>query len=291
MLQAMSDAIPNVLFAVRIDATEADILDIEAMLEEQDIEMTAWQDAETGTVIFREYFDAAEDAERRLSGLQELLPEGTFHVEAIERKDWAEAWKEHFTTTRVSPRIVIKPSWETYEKEGDERVIELDPGMSFGTGLHFTTRSCLRVIDDITLSRPASRFVDLGCGSGILSIAALLLGCEHAVAVDNDPAAVAAGRKNATVNGVSDRLTCSLGNLAALDIGGPGDLVVANILANPLKAYAPAIAGCVGPGGHLVLAGVAPEQYPEVHEVYAGQGLRQVSTLADPAWRTTVFQK
>ena len=285
----MTNTKQQALYAVRIDSTESEAAAIEARLEEQSINMTVWQDKDTGSVIFREYFDSADKATARLAELEQGIPGREPRIETVEAKDWAEAWKEHFTTSQISDRIVIKPSWETYT-DNNRCVIELDPGMSFGTGLHFTTRSCLQLIDKSTLPNPAARFCDLGCGSGILSIAALLLGCEHAVAFDNDPLAVAATIKNAAHNGVGGRVACRQADLATLELDEPAQLVAANVLANPLKDYAETIAQCVAKEGHLILAGITPEQYPEVKGIYSTLGLKEVATLCDASWQTGLFE-
>ncbi len=259
----------------------------------------SWEDLDRGEVTFEEYFvrRTAADAcaARRRAQLAQWADGERWDV-AVRRipgQDWSESWKRFFRTERVSPRIVIKPSWETYRPRRNDCVIELDPGLSFGTGMHFTTRSCLRWIDEMSPRGGTRRLLDLGCGSGILSIAAAKLGFREVVALDNDPEAVRVATENIVRNGVADRVTCRTGDLARLGRIGTFDAVVANILAGTLCSYAGPITRRLGkrPDGFLCVAGILSPQYAAVRAAYERLGLKQSESSADHEWTSGCFRR
>lgn len=193
-------------------------------------------------------------------------------LEPVAEQDWVRITQSQFGPVEITPSFWIVPSWHV-PPEAAERVIRLDPGLAFGTGTHPTTRMCLRWI--AAHARPWSRVLDYGCGSGILAIAAALHGAAAVDAVDIDPAAVDSTRANASANGVS--LTPGLPDAA----GGTYPLVLANILATPLKLLAPLLAGFVAPGGSLVLAGILERQADELKAAYAPFLTLEVSDRED----------
>ncbi len=218
-------------------------------------------------------------------------------VEPVAEQDWSESWKAGFRTEKVSARFVIKPSWETYCAAADEQVIEMDPGMSFGTGRHFTTVSCLRLMED-EHPPPATRhgFLDIGCGSGILSIAAVKLGHAPVLAIDHDPAAIETARANLRRNGIqvgtNASVDCRAADLARDPIPGRFGQVVANMLAHILVDQVSAIAGALAraPEACLILAGMLRDQYPRVKALYEAQGLCETRTLTDGEWMSVAFK-
>jgi ribosomal protein L11 methyltransferase len=181
--------------------------------------------------------------------------------ETVEERDWVRLSQAQFEPIQVSARLWIVPSWHVAP---DPRaiVLVLDPGMAFGTGSHPTTRLCLEWLERVVT--PGSAVLDYGCGSGILGIAAARLGATNVLGVDIDPQAVATARSNAVRNGVDVRF-----DDAATRIDERFDLVVANILANPLRLLAPAICAHVRPGGRLALSGILSTQVEELIAVYA----------------------
>lgn len=190
-------------------------------------------------------------------------------VERIEDRAWERVWLDDFRPTRFGRRLWVCPQGQP---PGDPNaiVVDLDPGLAFGTGHHPTTALCLEWLDGADLA--GRTLLDFGCGSGILAIAALKLGAARAIAVDHDPQAIEATRANAAVNGVSDRLAVGLPeDLATLSGGLPADLVVANILAGPLVELAPGLVGALRPGGELALSGVLADQVETVRAAYANQ--------------------
>ena len=184
-----------------------------------------------------------------------------YALEKVEEQNWVQLTQSQFEPIRVSGRLWIVPSWHA-APDPDAIVLVLDPGMAFGTGSHPTTRLCLEWLERTVT--PGASVLDYGCGSGILAIAAARLGATDVLGVDIDPQAVTAARNNAERNGVDVRFDDS-----AAEIRGQFDLVVANILSNPLKALAPAICSHVHPGGRLALSGILAAQAEELIAAYA----------------------
>jgi ribosomal protein L11 methyltransferase len=160
------------------------------------------------------------------------------HTRTVHEADWAEAWKAYFPVLRVGRRLVIRPTWLTFDGSGDEVVLDLDPGMAFGTGLHPTTRLCLAALESVADRGilGGSRVLDVGCGSGILSIAAAKLGAELVLGLDIDPIAIEATQANAATNGLAGRIAARAGSLPSGE--PPFDVVVANLIASVLVAFA-----------------------------------------------------
>jgi len=212
-------------------------------------------------------FEADVDESNLLAHLQLLIGRALpdYQLERIEDQDWERSWMDNFQPMRFGRRLCIVPSWHA-APEPDAVNLLLDPGLAFGTGTHPTTALCLEWLDGQDLR--GQQVVDFGCGSGILAIAALLLGAERAVGTDIDPQALEASRDNAGRNGIdSARFPLYLPEqLPAVQ----ADVVVANILAGPLVALAPQITALVKPGGQLALSGVLAEQAEEVREAYRG---------------------
>lgn len=191
----------------------------------------------------------------------DLTEAPTYTTEAVEEQNWVQLTQSQFEPIRVSQRLWIVPSWHT-APDPDAINLVLDPGMAFGTGSHPTTRLCLEWLERTVTA--GQSLLDYGCGSGILAITAAKLGATPVDGVDIDPQAVVAAEANAERNDVSTRFAVS-----DQPISGQFDIVVANILANPLKALAPAICGHVCPGGQLALSGILEEQAEELIGIYA----------------------
>ena len=211
-------------------------------------------------------YDAETDMEWVIIQLENspLLNTGFIHkIEQIEDKDWEREWMDNFHPMRFGQRLWICPSWRDVPDPAAVNVM-LDPGLAFGTGTHPTTSLCLEWLDSIDLE--GKTIIDFGCGSGILAIAALKLGAAHAIGIDIDPQAITASRDNAQRNGVSEQLSLYLPKDQPADL--QADVVVANILAGPLRELAPMI--CVLPrkGGLLGLSGILATQAEGVADAY-----------------------
>ncbi|WP_108653021.1 50S ribosomal protein L11 methyltransferase [Dongshaea marina] len=188
-----------------------------------------------------------------------------YKVEQLEDKDWVREWMEHFHPMQFGERLWICPSWRDVP-DPDAVNVMLDPGVAFGTGTHPTTALCLKWLDQQDLE--GKEVIDFGCGSGILAIAALKLGAKRVIGIDIDPQALAASRDNAERNGVSENLELYLPEDVPQNTRA--ELLVANILAGPLRELAPVIAGHVLPEGKLALSGILENQAPELCEHYQG---------------------
>ena len=203
-------------------------------------------------------------AEPIIAALHEALGDDVVvDTQTLEDEDWASRWLAEHPPIRFGERLWVAPHNAPVEADDDAIVMRLDPGLAFGTGTHPTTRLCLAWLAEADLA--GSRVVDYGCGSGILAIAAVLLGASEVVAVDIDEQALQATRENAAHNGVADKITTP----AMSDItGGPFDIVLANILAKPLISLAPTLAELARPDSALVMAGLLTRQIADVRGAY-----------------------
>lgn len=232
--------------------------------------------AEEGRVILVGAFENDTDAEEALAALREIGLDA--HIEVVVGDAWRDEWRKYFKPTRIGARVVVRPSWEPYDAEPGDVVVTIDPGRAFGSGLHETTRLVLRSLDS---HLPAGvRVLDVGCGSGILAVAAVKLGAASAVAIDNDPDAADVATENAEENDVADRIVASTDDVAALTEEFP--FVVANIEAKVLIPLAVPIASRVAPGGALVLSGILRGQEDEVRAAYPALDLE--ATEFDGEW-------
>ncbi len=240
-------------------------------------------------VIVRAYLAADDSLEARKRRLEEALwhlgqirplPAPTFR--RIADRDWTAGWKESIPILHIGKRIVIKPSWREYTPQAGEVVLELDPGLAFGTGLHPTTRLCLEALE--ARVRDGMRILDLGSGSGILALAAAKLARVEVLAVDNDPNAVVATRRNARRNGVSARVRPLHGSLEA--VSGTYDLILANLLAPILIRMAAErkLAARLKPQGWLIASGLLVEQEGEVAAAFEANGLHVVERRREEDW-------
>jgi len=248
--------------------------------------------------MVRVYLPQDSNLEPRRQAIERAVASVPFEIELSERivqeEDWAESWKQFFQVQRVGRRIVIRPTWRRYHAQPGEIVLNLDPGMAFGTGQHPTTRLCLRALED--LAGRGCDLLDLGCGSGILSLAAAKLGCRHVLALDVEEIAVAATRSNARLNGVSSVVQTEQGSLGAAwpfdhEPLAIADLIVANISATVLVDLATNIAPALRPGGTFAGSGVVAERTDEVLLALASAGLRTERIDADAGWRAIIARR
>jgi len=231
----------------------------EPLLEPAPGETPLWQE-----VRLRALFDLAQNPAliaATLAAVLGLAPDSVA-AERVEDRVWEREWLKDFRPMRFGRRLWVCPAGQR-PSEPDAVVLELDPGLAFGTGTHATTALCLEWID--AAIRGGERVLDYGCGSGILALAALRLGAKRAIAFDIDPQALQATRENAAKNGLADRIEIPP---SASDIGGAFDVVLANILSGPLIELAPSLASRASRGGVLVLAGLLSRQAGEVAQAY-----------------------
>lgn len=224
-------------------------------------------------------FDAETDPAPTIAFFQQIFGENVgYKVEQLEDKDWVREWMDHFHPMQFGERLWICPSWRDVPDPEAVNVM-LDPGLAFGTGTHPTTALCLQWLDGLDLA--GKTVVDFGCGSGILGIAALKLGAARVIGIDIDPQAIQASRDNAERNGVAGQIELYLP--AEQPEGLLADVVVANILAGPLRELAPLIAGLGKPGSLMALSGVLESQAPELETIY-GQWFEMDPTAVKEEW-------
>jgi ribosomal protein L11 methyltransferase len=245
-----------------------------------------------GPVDVKAYLPVGPDTAR----VQRQLEEALWHLgqispipapvfSTVAEADWADAWKEHFRPIRIGQKIVVKPTWREFEAAPDDIIVELDPGMAFGTGLHPTTQMCLQALEEKV--QRGMRVLDLGTGSGILALAAAKLGASTVLALDTDPVAVAAARENVQRNGVDAKVSVAHGSLERAS--GSYDLVVVNILARIIMALArEGLAERVRPGGQWVAAGIIEPQVAEVVVTLESAGLRVTGQQQVSDWVTLI---
>lgn len=231
-----------------------------------------------------------EEALWHLGRIRELPPP-TFRT--IGETNWAENWKQHYKPVPIGERLIIVPAW--MESPDTLRIpIQIDPGMAFGTGTHPTTQLCLELLESHTPQ--GSDILDIGCGSGILSVAALKLGAARAFGVDVEPDAVPAARENAAANGVAEQFTAALGSVPEVQAGifeiRQAPLVVANILAHILRRLLDdGLADLLTPGGLLILSGILDEQVVTMQTKLTEHGLRVVAQRQIDDWVALVAKR
>ncbi|MGI6605321.1 MAG: 50S ribosomal protein L11 methyltransferase [Firmicutes bacterium] len=213
--------------------------------------------------------------------LKVLNIDGRIRLQRVDEEEWSTAWKSYYKPLRVGRNLVIKPSWEDYEKQPDDVVIELDPGMAFGTGTHPTTAMALVLLEKHL--RPNTRVFDVGTGSGILAIAAALLGAAEVTAVDSDPVAVDVAWENCVRNGVSDRVSVQGGNLLE-ELVGQADLVLANITAQVLLELIEDLPSHIEAAGVFIGSGVIQSHFDEVKDALDERGFKLLEIIGQEEW-------
>jgi ribosomal protein L11 methyltransferase len=227
------------------------------------------------------------DAVRAMPGLGLELRSSEVIVTWIEDDDWATAWRKYFKPLRIG-RVVIKPSWEQFEPREEEVVVELDPGMAFGTGNHESTRLCLLLLQEYV--KGGETVLDVGTGSGILAMAAAKLGAAEVMAIDNDPIAVDAARENTARAHLEGSVRVELGNTPSL-FAGAADVVVANIVPDVIIPMARDLAAKAKPGGVVITSGIVKQRAGEVLASLESAGLGTVEVREDGEWVAIVSRK
>lgn len=236
---------------------------------------------------------AVARAGRELGHLQAfgLRPIGDLSARVVHEADWANAWKAHFPVLRIGRRIVIRPTWRRHRRLPDDVVLALDPGMAFGTGLHPTTRLCLAALESLSdrgllagggADGGPARVLDVGSGSGILSIAAARLGAREVLAVDVDPIAVDASATNARRNRLARVIRAREGSAPSGE--GPFDIVLANLIASLLISLADGLVADLRPGGTLLASGIFENREADVAAAFRARGLEIADRRAEGDW-------
>ena len=269
------------------------------MLAALELESSSFEDKENKRVCHTIYAADPETAAENLALVTNAVKEWTplgVRISAIEpfelkKEDWAEVWKKYFDVIPVSETLVIKPSWLDVERKPGMAVVEIDPGMSFGTGQHATTYYCLKTIDRLAGKPGVKSMLDAGCGSGILTIAAALRGYDPVDAFDNDPDAVRIAAENLALNRIGT-VSPVVGDAAVWQGRAEQyDLVCANILGHLLVAFRNNIVNWVRPGGYLTLAGILSTEFDGVAAAFIELGFEELDRETLREWTSGLFRK
>lgn len=266
-----------------------------------DPKLSSFADREKSSTLFHIFYaenksqaeNIALKAEKLLQNAEFLdISDFSFEVIKIKKEDWSESWKKYFDIQKVSDRIIIQPSWLKYTPEQDEIVLQIDPGMSFGTGQHATSKFCLDAIDKISGKMDSEgRLLDAGCGSGILSIAAYKLGFKNISAFDIDPQAVEIARQNAKINAIPNAaVDFQTANIAEFEFSESFDFVLVNILSRVLTQNAEKIRTFLKKNAYLVLSGILTTEYCELCGIFTELGLEELWNCSEKEWTGGVFQ-
>lgn len=256
------------------------------------------------------YFPGENDMDAIMKELSERIEElrgyeidpgaAAFSLRDVSEDDWANNWKQYFKPLRVSERLTIKPTWEDYEPATpEEKIIELDPGMAFGTGAHPTTALCLRTLESVI--QEGDEVIDVGTGSGILAIGAIRLGAKHVLALDLDPIAVTSAGENTKLNNLSSQITVFESDLLAVLKSGkdaselgvtlPVRVVVANILAEIILLFTSDVYEALEPGGYYIASGIYKNKEQDVVEGLTAAGFEIVRADREEDWIAFVARK
>ncbi|AZV63500.1 50S ribosomal protein L11 methyltransferase [Peribacillus frigoritolerans] len=217
------------------------------------------------------------------------LGKNVVSISEVNEEEWATAWKKYYNPVKISERFTIVPTWEDYTPvSSDELIIELDPGMAFGTGTHPTTVMCIQALERTVT--PGDLVVDVGTGSGVLSIAAALLDAKRIQSLDLDEVAVQSAKQNVEINNVQDKVSVSQGNL--LDgVNEQADIVVANILAEVIMRFTDDVAKVVKPGGYFIASGIIQTKKQDVKEAIIASGFTVEETILMEDWVAIIAKR
>lgn len=230
-----------------------------------------------------------------LKNLEEIFPDAKapeLCSEIITDPDWGEQWKKYFKPIRVCKNIVIKPTWERYTPESRDIVVDIDPGMAFGTGQHASTRMCMEAIEDIILKdRSVTKWkvLDVGCGTGILGITAAKMGAKDVICVDNDPKATEIAAENAVINGVADQLR--IRNEDAVQIHEERNLIIANLTSKLLVKLHPQLVKLLISGGYLIISGIIEQDISTIEKHFLHEPLVLHHILTEKEWICYILKK
>ncbi|PUA36002.1 50S ribosomal protein L11 methyltransferase [Paenibacillus elgii] len=270
-------------------------------------------DIPEGRAVIKGYFAEGTDMDAILEELKRSVDQlaeydidtgnPVYELKDVDDEDWANAWKQYFKPLRVTDRLTIKPTWEEYTPEADELILELDPGMAFGTGTHATTSLCLRTLERFV--QGGEDVIDVGTGSGILAIAAAKLGAKHVLALDLDPVAVSSATENVHLNGLDQQITVKLSDLlqvlnenkaetggsGALGVKLPVQVVVANILAEIILLFVQDVYEVLESGGRYIVSGVIKSKQQAVEEALTAAGFELIEQTEEQDWVVLVARK
>jgi ribosomal protein L11 methyltransferase len=228
---------------------------------------------------------------RLLAASEKKFGVGRLSVTRVRAQDWTESWKRHFKPIDVGGKLLIRPSWSRQRPHKGQSIIVLDPGLSFGTGQHATTRFCLEQIVAWRDAAKSQSFLDVGTGSGILALAAARVGYRPTIGLDNDPDAVRVARTNARLNGLARHIRFHEHDITqpSKKIGGKFSLVCANLIAPLLLEHRQELVSLLAAPGRLVLAGILRTEFPRIRRAYQALGLAVVAQRPEKEWHSVAL--
>lgn len=291
----------DLLYAIKFRDKSNDPELVFEFLAALEVQYSSYEDKEFGDSYLVIYTESEEEfaavKPQFLAGVEEWRAYGLEIAEieeiTVRKEDWSEVWKKYFNIIHIADNLVIKPSWLEYSPAPGEAVVKLDPGMSFGTGQHATTSFCLRTLAEYAGNPEIKSVLDAGCGSGILAIAAALLGYKPVDAFDYDPEAIMVAGENIEANGLgADDIRLEQADVAEYQPREGGyDLALVNILGHILKANAEHIVGFVRPGGLLALAGILNEEFEALSQRFTAiPGCVELRRFSEKEWTSGLFR-
>lgn len=269
-----------------------------------------FNDIPEGEAVIKAYYPEMVKIEPILEQLSYFIEEireypidvgiASISVKIVDDEDWANAWKQYFKPVAITSQLTIKPTWEDYVSKPGEIIIELDPGMAFGTGTHATTALCLQTLEQYI--QPGMDVIDIGTGSGILAIGAVKLGARHVLALDLDPVAVVSATENVELNKLENQVTVIQSDLLQVlksreahdnrvGVALPVDLVVANILADIILLFIDDVYEALKPGGIYITSGIIGQKAAEVEQALEKAGFEVLQTNKDQDWVAIAARK
>ena len=291
--------IAEMLYCFRVEDMDGDGGLLDELLSSLEFDHSSWFDRESRRIWHTVYAATPERRVEDRKRFEAQLPAwrefgvtvGEVEEFDLRREEWVEAWKKFFKPLEISPRLLVRPEWLDDMPKPGQKLLSVDPGMSFGTGQHPTTLYCLQTIDRLAQTGEVHSLLDAGCGSGILAIAGALLGYDPVDAFDFDPDAVGSAKANLARNGVTSVIpTVGDANEYPGRAGGY-DLVCANILGHLLRAFKVRIASWVKPGKFLCLAGILNEEFDALSADYVALGFEEVGRETLKEWTSGLFRK
>lgn len=269
---------PNDIIELSKKEGDWDYIDLELLEMEKDI------------ITIKAYFQETEDLPEKIENIRRKVPNCIVNVNKVDPTIWEDSWKKYYKPLKIGKNIIIKPSWEDYDKDEEDLIIHLDPGMAFGTGTHETTKMCVISLEDFI--KKDDIVYDIGCGSGILSIVSAKLGAGKVIGVDLDPMSVRIGKENVVLNNVEDKVQIFKGNLFNnLDIDEKADLIVANIIAEVIIGMSKNIGQYLKKQGIFITSGIILDKIPLVEEALRSNGFKIKKTNIQGEWACVVAEK
>ncbi len=263
-----------------------DILELVKAEEDWDLIDKKLINQDFNIITIKGYFSESKYSMKKVQLIEQAMENvGEVIVSEVYEKDWAEGWKKYYKPTRIGKNIVIKPSWEKYKPKDEDKVIELDPGMAFGTGTHETTILCVEGIEKYI--KKGNKVFDIGCGSGILSIVAAKLGAKKVISVDLDDTAIKVAKENAVINKVDNIIQVRKGSLLDV-VEEKADIIVSNIIAEVIVELTKSIGNNLKKGGFFISSGIIEEKQDMVKESLKENDFTILETRTMGGWTSIV---